>query len=113
MSQVAERLEGVRSRGQESETEGRRTALPAQASLPRELFWLTLRYAEVLRRDVPNLALLLVQAPAIGVAMLILFGRDIFAPTAAEGGDALRAVMALHIMTASAIWLGASHAAPA
>jgi len=65
----------------------------------------------VLVRDMPNLALLLLQAPAIGIALLLLFSRDIFAGTSAEGGDAIRALMALHIITASAIFLGASNAA--
>jgi ABC-type multidrug transport system ATPase subunit len=83
----------------------------AEAGMTRQLFWLTVRYAEVLTRDVPNLALLLLQAPAIGIALLFLFGRNIFAGTSAEGGDALRALMALHIVTASAIFLGASNAA--
>ena len=61
--------------------------------------------------DIPNLALMVRQAPAIAFALLVLFGRKIFAATAADGGDALRAVMALHMITASAIWLGASNAA--
>jgi ABC-type multidrug transport system ATPase subunit/ABC-type multidrug transport system permease subunit len=87
-----------------------RQKLP-KAGAVRQLFWLSVRYAEVLRRDVPNLALLLLQAPAIGVALLFLFSREIFASTSAEGGDALRALMALHIVTASAVFLGASNAA--
>jgi ABC-type multidrug transport system permease subunit len=58
---------------------------------------------------VPNLALLLFQAPAIGLAVLLLFTTDIFALTSEAGGDALRATMSLHIVTASAIFLGASN----
>ncbi len=77
----------------------------------RQLLWLTIRYAEVLARDVPNLALLLLQAPAIGLAVLLLFSADIFAATTNQGGDALRATMSLHIITASAIFLGASNSA--
>lgn len=111
---VAHRLEALPTDGQEAPptiAEPQAATAATQAGLPRQLFWLTLRYAEVLRRDIPNLALLLVQAPAIALALLIIFHRDIFAATAADGGDALRGVMALHMMTASAIWLGASNAA--
>jgi len=65
----------------------------------------------VVARDTRSLALLLLQAPAIALALLLLFGRDIFAVAADQGGDARRAMVALHMMTASAIWLGASNAA--
>ncbi len=82
-----------------------------RSGMARQLLWLTIRYAEVLARDVPNLALLLVQAPAIAVAVLLLFGANIFAATTEQGGDALRAAMSLHVVTASAIFLGASNAA--
>jgi len=87
------------------------TAPPAghKTGVLRQLLWLTIRYAEVLARDVPNLALLLFQAPAIGLAVLLLFTTDIFALTSEGGGDALRATMSLHIVTASAIFLGASN----
>ena len=87
---------------------------PSAAQKPgmmRQLFWLTMRYAEVLRRDVPNLALLLLQAPAIGLALLFLFSKGTFAITSAEGGNATDALAALQIVTASAIFLGASNAA--
>jgi ABC-type multidrug transport system ATPase subunit/CRP-like cAMP-binding protein len=82
-----------------------------RAGTLRQFLWLTIRYAEVLARDVPNLALLLLQAPAIGLAVLLLFSADIFAATSDQGGDALRATMSLHIITASAIFLGASNSA--
>jgi ABC-type multidrug transport system ATPase subunit len=82
-----------------------------QASFFRQMYWLTVRYAEVLFRDQLNLALLLLQAPAIAASLLLLFGKNVFAPTTAEGGDALRALMAFHIITAAAIFLGASNAA--
>ncbi len=111
---VSERIQTFRKDGSkegETATVAPTAPAPAPASPLRQLFWLTLRYAEVLARDTTHLALLLIQAPAIALALLILFGRDIFAATIAEGGDALRAAMALHIMTASAIWLGASNAA--
>jgi ABC-type multidrug transport system ATPase subunit len=84
---------------------------PAAAGQARQFFWLTARYLEVLARDSRNLALLLLQAPAIGLALLLLYHRHVFALTAADGGDAHRAMMSLHMMTASAIWLGASNAA--
>lgn len=77
----------------------------------RQLYWLTRRYADVLVRDTLHLALLLAQAPAIAASLLILFEPSIFEFTRFSGGDALRGIMALHILTASAIFLGASNAA--
>ncbi len=77
----------------------------------RQFFWLSMRYLDILSRDRLNLALLLVQAPLIGLAALILFSPSVFAPTLEQGGDAFRALMALHVITASAIFLGATNAA--
>jgi ABC-type multidrug transport system permease subunit len=82
-----------------------------RAGFLRQLYWLTVRYAEVLIRDTPNLALLLLQAPAIAGALLLMFKTDVFAMRSGDGGDALRALMSLHTITASAIFLGASNAA--
>jgi ABC-type multidrug transport system ATPase subunit/ABC-type multidrug transport system permease subunit len=112
-SNVAERLQAPPAAGQEDQgAEGQgRGSVPRPAGLPRQLFWLTARYAEVVARDTRSLALLLLQAPAIALALLLLFSHDIFAVTSDEGGDARRAMIALHMMTASAIWLGASNAA--
>lgn len=93
---------------------GEPAATPERRRSPnavRQLYWLTRRYADVLTRDTLHLMLLLFQAPAIGASLLILFEPDIFAFTRFSGGDALRGVMALHIITASAIFLGASNAA--
>jgi ABC-type multidrug transport system ATPase subunit len=113
LANIAPGLERAESEAQAEPAERPVSRAPAQArsNLPRQLFWLTTRYAEVLARDGPNLALLLLQAPAIGLAVLLLFTADIFALTADAGGDALRATMSLHILTASAIFLGASNAA--
>ena len=111
---VADRLDALPRDGQDAlatVAESEASTVASQAGMPRQLFWLTVRYADVLRRDVTNLALLLIQAPLIALALLIIFNRNIFAATAADGGDALRGVMALHLITASAIWLGASNAA--
>ncbi|HXH21680.1 MAG TPA: ATP-binding cassette domain-containing protein [Dehalococcoidia bacterium] len=83
------------------------------ASGLRQLFWLTLRYAEVMARDPKYLGLLLLQAPAIALSLLLLFQADIFALTADEGGDALLATAALKGLVLSAIWLGAFNAARA
>jgi ABC-type multidrug transport system ATPase subunit len=89
------------------------TAVASRAATTqtRQFFWLTIRYLEVMIRDSRNLALLLFQAPAIAVAMLLLYDRHVFSASAADGGDAIRAMMSLHMLTASAIWLGASNAA--
>jgi ABC-type multidrug transport system ATPase subunit/ABC-type multidrug transport system permease subunit len=112
-SNVVERLQVTPAAEQESrESEGQRGgSVPTPSGLPRQLFWLTARYAEVVVRDTRSLALLLFQAPAIALALLLLFNRHIFAVTVDEGGDARRAMVALHMITASAIWLGASNAA--
>lgn len=103
----------LQTRPATADTEGLPTTQPAMQKPGgmRQLFWLTLRYAEVLSRDVPNLALLLIQAPAIGLALLFLFSRNTFALTSAQGGNATHALAALQIVTASAIFLGASNAA--
>jgi ABC-type multidrug transport system ATPase subunit/CRP-like cAMP-binding protein len=107
---VQERLETAAAPVTQPAETGERARPSGQKAGPlRQLFWLTIRYAEVLARDVPNLALLLLQAPAIGLAVLLLFTTDIFALTSEGGGDALRATMSLHIITASAIFLGASN----
>lgn len=97
--------------GVEDQTLPKTPSAAQKPGLMRQLFWLTVRYAEVLRRDVPNLALLLVQAPAIACALLFLFSANTFALTSAEGGNAAFALTALQIVTASAIFLGASNAA--
>jgi ABC-type multidrug transport system ATPase subunit len=112
-SNIAERLQVPPAAEQENgESEGQGGgSVPTPAGLPRQLFWLTARYAEVMARDTRSLALLLLQAPAIAVAFLLLFNPNIFAFTSAEGGDARRAMSALHMIVASAIWLGASNAA--
>jgi ABC-type multidrug transport system ATPase subunit/CRP-like cAMP-binding protein/ABC-type multidrug transport system permease subunit len=83
----------------------------ARSGFMRQLYWLTRRYADVLVRDRHNLTLLLIQAPAIALALLILFDPDVFALTTADGGDARRAMTALHMLGVSAIFLGASNAA--
>ena len=111
---VQERLEPESTEPAEKPVEAAGRAAPLhdrKVGSLRQLLWLTVRYAEVLARDGPNLALLLLQAPAIGLAVLLLFTTDIFALTPEAGGDALRATMSLHILTASAIFLGASNAA--
>ncbi|MEX2236480.1 MAG: ATP-binding cassette domain-containing protein [Dehalococcoidia bacterium] len=77
----------------------------------RQLVWLTRRYADVLMRDRQNLFLLLVQAPAIAGALLILFDPDIFTLGIGDGGDARRAMISMHMIGVSAIFLGATNAA--
>ncbi len=108
---VRERLESREAKVEAAPGAEKVSGKGQRAGFLRQLYWLTVRYAEVLLRDAPNLALLLFQAPAIAGALLLLFKTDVFAATTAEGGDALRAFMSLHIITASAIFLGASNAA--
>jgi len=112
-SNIAERLPApVTADGQGRPAAGDQPGFAAVTASPlRQLFWLTARYGEVAVRDTRNLALLLLQAPAVALALLLLFDRHIFAATVEEGGDARRGMGALLMMTASAIWLGASNAA--
>jgi ABC-type multidrug transport system ATPase subunit/CRP-like cAMP-binding protein len=91
--------------------EGEVDAATPRTGFWRQLNWLTRRYAEVMVRDTLNFGLLLFQAPAIALSLIFLFDADTFAASAEEGGDALRGLMAFHIITASAIFLGASNAA--
>ena len=79
----------------------------------RQLFWLTLRYAEIMLRDPRYIGLLLIQAPVIALSLLMLFPRHIFALSGEQGGDALLATAALKGLMLSAIWLGAFNAARA
>jgi len=112
-SNIEERLQVLPTAVQDGRgsEERRGGSLAAPASPLRQFFWLSARYAEVVARDTRSLVLLLLQAPAIALALLLLFSRDIFAVAADQGGDARRAMIALHMMTVSAIWLGASNAA--
>jgi ABC-type multidrug transport system ATPase subunit len=79
----------------------------------RQLYWLTVRYAEVLLRDPKYLGLLLVQAPVIAASLILLFPAAIFAVTSEGGGDALLATASMKGVMLSAIWLGAFNAARA
>ena len=102
----------VETEESEEGSESHREVEPSKKQSPlRQWFWLTARYAETLVRDVPNMALLVVQAPVIALAVLLLFNSDIFGATTEEGGDAFRALMSLHILTTAAIFLGSSNAA--
>ena len=62
-------------------------------------------------RDRRNLALLLIQAPAIGLAMALIFREHIFEENSLLGGDAQQALFCIEMLLASAIWLGAMNAA--
>jgi ABC-type multidrug transport system ATPase subunit len=112
-SNIAERLPAPLTADKEElpALGGQPGSASAAAGSLRQLFWLTARYAEVVVRDTRNLALLLLQAPAVALALLLLFDRHVFVLPAEGGGDARRAMGALLMMTASAIWLGASNAA--
>jgi ABC transport system ATP-binding/permease protein len=67
---------------------------------------LTSRYVNVFLRDRINLAILLLQAPVLGVSLLLLFQRDLFAP-ADEGGTPLVATQLVFLLAMITIWLGA------
>ena len=116
---VAERLEALPTDGEDSPAmaaESQAATAAPQASLLRQLFWLTVRYVEVMSRDVPHLALLLLGAPVIGLLLLLLFSSDIFTPRGDDfltvsTRDTLDAMTAMYIITAFAIFLGAFNSA--
>jgi ABC-type multidrug transport system ATPase subunit len=114
VTNVTERLAVGEQERKETPAAGRGAERASRQAGPlRQLYWLTVRYAEVIWRDPRYLALLLAQAPAIALAVLLLFSPAIFAATVAAGGDALRAMASLKVMMLSAIWLGAFNAARA
>jgi ABC-type multidrug transport system ATPase subunit len=103
--------------GTDSQTSGRQGAATQRrgsiAGGLRQLFWLTIRYAEIMLRDPKYVGLLLLQAPAIAVFLILLFRANIFAVSTQAGGDALLATAALKALMLSAIWIGAFNAARA
>jgi ABC-type multidrug transport system ATPase subunit len=109
--------------GRQLPAEGQTAAAPALRTAParrpsitgafRQLFWLTVRYAEIMLRDPKYVGLLLVQAPAIAIFLILLFRSEIFAVSVDNGGDALLATAALKALVLSAIWIGAFNAARA
>ncbi|HEY7269319.1 MAG TPA: ATP-binding cassette domain-containing protein [Dehalococcoidia bacterium] len=91
-------------------------ASPSRGSISgglRQLYWLTVRYAEIMLRDPKYVGLLLIQAPAIALSLILLFRTNIFAVKVENGGDALLATAALKALMLSAIWIGAFNAARA
>ncbi|GAC1436838.1 MAG: hypothetical protein NVSMB65_10930 [Chloroflexota bacterium] len=74
-----------------------------------QLIVLTQRYAEILRRDTRTLTLMVLQAPLIGLLMWAVFPQDVFSPNPAVGSGR-SALMVLFILTATAVFFGASNA---
>ena len=74
-----------------------------------QLAVLARRYVRLLARDRRNLALLLLQAPILGVAVGALFGDDVFART--DKGNPNDAAQVLFLLVTITIWLGAITAA--
>jgi hypothetical protein len=109
---VTERRHGEVQRGAETRPEAGAQRPPGRSSL-RQLYWLTVRYAEIMLRDPKYLGLLLIQAPLIALSLLLLFPAAIFALSSEEGGDALLATASMKGVMLSAIWLGAFNAARA
>lgn len=115
---ISERLQATPTAGQEEQRAPAEQggSAPASAGFARQLFWLTVRYAEVMSRDITHLALLLLQAPVIALLLLLLFSSGIFAPRGDDfltvsARDTLQAMFSLQVITAFAIFLGASNSA--
>ncbi len=70
---------------------------------------LTSRYARLFTRDRKNLALLIGQAPVLGLFNVALFESGVFDLPGGNAGDAVQLLFLLAITT---IWLGAIDAAP-
>jgi energy-coupling factor transporter ATP-binding protein EcfA2 len=67
---------------------------------------LTSRYLKVFLRDRLNLAILLLQAPVLGIGLLLLFKPDLFAAPS-QGGTPLVGTQLLFLLAMITIWLGA------
>jgi ABC-type multidrug transport system ATPase subunit/pSer/pThr/pTyr-binding forkhead associated (FHA) protein len=88
-----------------------------QATLPqpkrgdpvRQFFLLSRRYAELLRNDRGNLAILLLQAPIIAAILIFLTNSNIF--NHFKFGNDIDAQTPLFIMAAAAVWFGTINAA--
>lgn len=93
----------ARLRAAERDTERGEDARPRVRALTQ---WrvLSARYARLMARDRRNLALLVGQAPLIGVGIALLFAGDVFS---ASDGGAAEAAQLLFLLVVSAIWLGA------
>ncbi len=68
---------------------------------------LTRRYLELLLRDKVNLAVLLLQAPIVGLVLALVAGDNIFA----DGKSPVTSQRVLFIMAIVAVWFGCSNAA--
>jgi len=80
----------------------------ARTSQFRQFTILSSRYIEILVRDTRNFAILLFQAPLIGVLLSLVYGKDIFNKTTGSYGDAKSL---LFFLICICIWFGTSNAA--
>ncbi len=97
------------SQGVSEPTRAVRAGLPPPAARPpfgRELWVLAGRYLRTLTRDRRTLALLLGQAPVIGVLISIVFHHG----AAATGASPLDAIQLVFLFMTGAIWLGVASA---
>jgi ABC-type multidrug transport system ATPase subunit/pSer/pThr/pTyr-binding forkhead associated (FHA) protein len=89
----------------------RQTTLPQpkRGDPVRQFFLLARRYAELLRNDKGNLAILLLQAPIIALILIFLTNHNILHTRSAVND--IDAQTPLFIMTAAAVWFGTINAA--
>lgn len=96
------RIDEQKNDRQKKKTGGGRT------SALRQYLILTKRYIEIIGRDTKNLAILLLQAPLIGVLLSIVYGRDIFDMALGNYGEAKSLIFFIICIS---IWFGTSNAA--
>ncbi|MBI3969023.1 MAG: ATP-binding cassette domain-containing protein [Chloroflexi bacterium] len=115
VSNVQSRLTGVAMPGESGQTGALATAKAAtpahsvkRVSPLRQFQILTSRYLETIYRDRKNLALLLAQAPIIGLMLAVVFRGGIFDPTT---GDRSLALTLTFLLVTIAVWFGTSNSA--
>jgi ABC-type multidrug transport system ATPase subunit len=84
---------------------GGRLNRPTVKTLGLQTSTLTSRYVKVFMRDRLNLSILLLQAPVLGISLLLLFTANIFAPY--PRGAPLVATQLIFMIMMITIWLGA------
>ncbi len=87
------------------------TGPPQAAGGLRQLNILTQRYFDLVRRDQRNLAILLAQAPIIGLILWRVAAEDVFLPQPDALENAFKAQPILNTMAIVAVWFGVSNAA--
>ncbi len=86
-------------------------AAVAKTSWFKQFITLTRRYLDITLRDRGNIAVLLAQAPLIGLFIDIVFGRNIFNGMRLDWADPNKAIIVLFLLATISIWFGTNNAA--